>query len=69
LQAGFVTRLWLAAAISAVIAWGVKLGMGTEHPILLAIAAFAPFGVAYFALTSVLGLPESRSIIRSVVRR
>jgi hypothetical protein len=47
----------------------VKLAMGTEHPILLAIAAFAPYGLAYFALTGAMGLPESRTIVRSIVRR
>jgi putative peptidoglycan lipid II flippase len=69
LDFGFVGRLWLAAAVSAAVAWGVKLAMGTEHPILLAIAAFAPYGLAYFALTGAMGLPESRTIVRSIVRR
>jgi putative peptidoglycan lipid II flippase len=66
---GFVGRLWLAAAISAAVAWGVKLALGSAHPILLAAAAFAPYGLAYFALTSAMGLPESRTIIRSLLRR
>ncbi|HEU6450773.1 MAG TPA: murein biosynthesis integral membrane protein MurJ [Gemmatimonadaceae bacterium] len=69
LHSGFVARLWVAAAISAAVAWGVKLLLGTEHPILLAIAAFAPYGVAYFALTGAMGLSESRTIIRSILRR
>ncbi len=69
LRLTFVGRLWLAAAISAAVAWGVKLAMGTGHPILLAIAAFAPYGVVYFAITSAMGLPESRAIIRSILRR
>ncbi len=69
LRAVFVARLWLAAAVSAAVAWGVKLAMGTEHPILLAFAAFAPFGVAYFAVTSAMGVPEARTIIRSLLRR
>lgn len=69
LHASFVARLWLAAAISAGVAWAVKLVMGTGHPILLAIAAFAPFGLAYFGITSALGLPEARTMIRSLARR
>lgn len=69
LSVGFVGRLWVAAAISAAIAWGVKLALGTGHPILLAIAAFAPYGVAYFVITGAMGLPESRTIIRSILRR
>ena len=69
LRASFVTRLWLAAALSAALAWAVKLALGAVNPILLAIAAFAPFGIAYFGITSAFGLPEARSIIRSITRR
>jgi putative peptidoglycan lipid II flippase len=69
LHSGFVARLWVAAAISAAVAWGVKLVVGTEHPILLALAAFAPYGIAYFAITGAMGLSESRTIIRSILRR
>lgn len=69
LRGGFVARLWLAAGISAAVAWGVKLAMGTAHPILLALAAFAPYGIAYFAITGAMGLSESRTIIRSILRR
>jgi len=69
LHVGFVARLWLAAAISAALAWGVKAALGIGHPILLAIAVFAPYGLAYFAITGVMGLPESRTIVRSVLRR
>lgn len=69
LHRGFVARLWVAAAASAAVAWGVKLAMGTAHPILLAVAAFAPYGLAYFAITAAMGISESRTILRSIVRR
>lgn len=69
LRVSFIARLWVAAAISAAVAWGVKLAVGTGHPILLAIAAFLPFGLAYFGITSAFGLPEARTIVRSIVRR
>jgi putative peptidoglycan lipid II flippase len=69
LSVGFVGRLWVAAAMSAAVAWGVKIALGTGHPILLATAAFAPYGVVYFLITGAMGLPESRTIIRSILRR
>jgi putative peptidoglycan lipid II flippase len=65
----FVAKLWLAAALSVAVAWGVKLAMGTAHPIVLAIAAFVPFGVAYFAITGAMRVPESRTLIASLLRR
>ncbi len=65
----FVAKLWLAAALSVAVAWGVKLAMGTAHPILLAVAAFVPFGIAYFAITGAMRVPESRTLIASLLRR
>jgi putative peptidoglycan lipid II flippase len=65
----FVAKLWLAAALSVAVAWGVKLAMGTAHPIVLAIAAFVPFGIAYFAITGAMRVPESRTLIASLLRR
>jgi putative peptidoglycan lipid II flippase len=65
----FLLQLWVAALLAAAIAWAVKLAMGNAHPILLAIAALTPYGVAYFALTTVFGLPEARTILRSLARR
>jgi len=64
----FLLRLWVAALLAAAIAWGVKLAMGEAHPILLALAALGPYGVAYFALTTAFGLPEARAILRSLAR-
>jgi Uncharacterized membrane protein, putative virulence factor len=69
LSVTFVARLWVAAALAAGMAWGVKLLMGVEHPILLALAALAPYGLVYFGATSALGVPEARTVIRSITRR
>jgi len=65
----FLLQLWIAALLAAAVAWAIKLAMGVGHPILLAIAALAPYGVAYFALTTAFGLPEARTILRSLTRR
>jgi putative peptidoglycan lipid II flippase len=67
--ASFVSRLWLAAILAAAAAWGVKLALGTAHPILLAIAALTPFGLVYFGVTMALGLSEARTILTAVLRR
>lgn len=69
LSAAFMVRLWIAAGLAAALAWGVKLAIGGEHPILLAIAALAPYGLVYFGITGAFGVPEARTIVRSLVRR
>jgi putative peptidoglycan lipid II flippase len=64
----FVATLWLAAALGAAAAWGVKLALGVTHPIVLAVAALAPFGLVYFGVTSAFGIAEARTIARAVLR-
>jgi hypothetical protein len=34
------------------------------HPVLRAVAVLLPFGAGYLALTYLLGVPESRTILR-----
>jgi putative peptidoglycan lipid II flippase len=59
----FVFKLWAAAVIAAALGWGIKLVVGVNRPILTAIAVLVPYGLCYFALTSVLGLPEAGTIV------
>jgi putative peptidoglycan lipid II flippase len=67
--AAFLAKLWLAALAAAAAAWGVKLLLGVAHPIVLAAAAIAPFGVVYFGLTTLLAVPESRTVLAAIIRR
>ena len=65
----FVAKLWASAVVAAGIAWGVKALLGAAHPVLLALAAFAPYGLVYFGLTTLLSVPESRTVLQAVLRR
>ncbi|HEX3558557.1 MAG TPA: murein biosynthesis integral membrane protein MurJ [Pyrinomonadaceae bacterium] len=64
----YVSKLWLAAALSAAVAWGLKLALGPIHPIPLAALVLTPYGLLFFALTSAFGLPESRAVVGRVLR-
>lgn len=64
----YISKLWLSAAASAAVAWGIKLGLGPLHPIILAALVLTPYGLLYFAATSALGLPESRAIVGRFAR-
>jgi len=67
LGAWFVSRLWIAAALSAAGAWGVKLLVGARHPLVDGVAVIGVYGVLYFAFTAAFRLPESQRMIRRVL--
>jgi putative peptidoglycan lipid II flippase len=64
----YVSKLWLSAAASACVAWGIRLLVGPLHPIPLAALVLVPYGLLYFALTSAWGLPESRAVVGRFTR-
>ncbi|HJU56464.1 MAG TPA: murein biosynthesis integral membrane protein MurJ [Pyrinomonadaceae bacterium] len=63
LPAPFLLKLWTAALVAASIGWGIKLVVGVNRPVWTAIAVLGPYGVSYFVLTSVLGLPEAGTVV------
>lgn len=65
----FFAKLWTAAALSAAAGWGIKLIVGHRHPVLTAIAVLVPYGVVYFGATSLLGVPEARTVLRRILAR
>jgi len=64
----YAAKLWVSAALSAGLAWGLRLLLGDLHPIILAALVLTPFGLLYFALTSLWGLPESRAVVGRFTR-
>ncbi|PYS46162.1 MAG: murein biosynthesis integral membrane protein MurJ [Acidobacteria bacterium] len=64
----FITKLWASAAIAAGIGWAMKLAIGVRHPIWTAILVLGPYGVSYFILTSLAGLPEARTVVGRFMR-
>jgi putative peptidoglycan lipid II flippase len=69
LAPSFTIRLWSMAISGAAVAYFIKAGVGTAHPILLACLTLPIYGSIYFAGTAVLGVTESHSTIQSVARR
>jgi putative peptidoglycan lipid II flippase len=64
----YVSKLWAAAGVSAVVAWGIRLALGAHHPIIVAAVVLTPYGLLYFGLTSAFGLEESRTVVGRVLR-
>jgi len=63
-----LVRLWSSAVMAAAIGWGAKLMVGTAHPLITAAAVLVPYGLIYLSMTLVLGVPESRGVLRRMRR-
>jgi putative peptidoglycan lipid II flippase len=64
LAAGYLARISLAAFSAAGIGWMLREWFGHHHPVLTAMVVLLPYGLAYFAISMLLGLPEARFFIR-----
>src|SRR6185437_7759905 len=64
LPAGWVARLWAAAAAGAGAAWGLRLAVPVHRPVLSAIVLLALYGAVYFFITDRLRIPEAGAVIR-----
>jgi len=68
LPTSYVIKLWIAALVSAGIGWTFKLLLGELHPIPLAVVVLGGYGVSYFALTSLLGIAEAKTVVSRMIR-
>lgn len=64
LPAALLAKLWVSAVVAAAAGWGVKLAIGHHHPVKIACAVLAPYGMLYFATTYALGVEECAGAMR-----
>ena len=63
LPASLVATLWGSAVAAAAVAWGLRLVLPPLHPILAAAFVLGPYGLVYFAIATMLRVPEAASVI------
>jgi putative peptidoglycan lipid II flippase len=63
LSSSFVAKLWMSALVGAALGWGIKLVLPHLHPIMVAGLVLVPYGLAYFAIASVLRVDEASAVI------
>jgi putative peptidoglycan lipid II flippase len=63
-----VARLWAGAMGASIAGAVVKLALESQHPIVVALFSLGLYGVAYFAITAELGVPEARRLLNRVPR-
>ena len=64
-----LARLWIAAAAAAAAGLAVKLGLGVTQPILRAGLAIGAFGAVYLLATWAIGVNDSHTLVRRLMRR
>jgi len=68
LTAGYMARLWLGAALGAAVGWAIKLGIGEQHPVVVATLVIVPYGLTYFAITAALKVTEANTVLGRALR-
>jgi putative peptidoglycan lipid II flippase len=59
----YISKLWAAGVVAAAAGWGCKLLIGPRHPVPVAILVLGVYGLVYFALTSLVGIAEARTVV------
>jgi len=68
LPASYLLKLWAGAAIGAGLGWAIKLAIGARNPFIPAGLVLIPYGLIYFAVTTLLGLSEARTLLGRITR-
>jgi putative peptidoglycan lipid II flippase len=66
LPRALLARLWGGAAAATIAGAVVKLALESQHPVVVALFSLGMYGIAYFAITAELGVPESRRLLGRV---
>jgi putative peptidoglycan lipid II flippase len=66
LPRALLLRLWGGAAAATIAASVVKLALEAQHPLVVALFSLGMYGIAYFAITAELGVPEARRMVGRV---
>ena len=69
LSVSYSAKLWAGAILSAVVGWLLKLAVGGWHPIPLATVVLGGYGVCYFGVTHLLGVPQAQMIIGRIINK
>jgi len=63
-----LSRLWPAAMLSAAAAFGLKLSLSAQHPIVVAALVLGLYGLLYLSMTLAFGVPEASAFANRVRR-
>ena len=68
LPTSYIAKLWAGALAGAIIGWGIKIVLPALHPIIIAGFVLGPYGLSYFAVTALMKVGESNSLVLRITR-
>ena len=68
LPVSYTAKLWIAAAVAAIVAFILKWFVTSGHPIPIAVLVLGVYGVLYFVITAGFGLSEARNVVEKCLR-
>ena len=68
LSFSYSAKLWTGALLSAAVGWGLKMLVLGWHPVPLAIVVLGGYGMCYFGVAFLFGVPQAQTIIRRIFR-
>ena len=68
LSLSYSAKLWIGALVGAGVGWGLKMLVAGWHPVPLAVVVLGAYGVCYFAVEFLFGVPQAEMIIRRIWR-
>jgi putative peptidoglycan lipid II flippase len=69
LPGSLTTRLWIAAAVGAAVAWAIKIAAPADHPVITGVLVLVPYGLVYLGMTLMLQVPEAKNAVGRFVDR
>lgn len=64
----FLSKLWGTSVLAAGVAWAIKLLMGTDHPLVLAVVSLGLYGIVYFGISCLLRIAEAERVVGKAFR-
>jgi putative peptidoglycan lipid II flippase len=68
LSFSYTVKLWFGALAGAALAWALRLPVQRWSPIPTAVVVLGGYGICYFAVTFMSGLPQAQEIIGRLIR-
>ena len=65
----FTLKLWIAALVSAGIAWAVKLGVVSSHRVIVSLVILVVYGAGFLLIAVLMKIPEATSLVQRIRRR
>jgi putative peptidoglycan lipid II flippase len=65
----YFARLWLSAVIAAAVAWGIKLALHPQRPLIAAVLILVPYGAVYLGCTAMLGVEQAGGLVKRLLKR